>query len=108
MENATTAEPRPGEGLDTAKMPGHWLLARMGKRVLRPGGLELTRRMLASLAVQPSDDVVEFAPGLGVTAKQTLALKPHSYTAVERDEAAAHIVKRYLADDTQHVVVASA
>ena len=28
------------------KMPGHWLLARLGKRVLRPGGLELTQRLL--------------------------------------------------------------
>lgn len=26
----------PGEGLDASKMPGHWLLARLGKRVLRP------------------------------------------------------------------------
>ena len=30
---------RPGEGLQTAKMPGHWVLARLGKRVLRPGGM---------------------------------------------------------------------
>jgi len=29
----------PGSDLDVAKMPGHWLLARLGKRVLRPGGL---------------------------------------------------------------------
>ena len=28
----------PGSELDVAKMPGHWLLARLGKRVLRPGG----------------------------------------------------------------------
>ena len=50
------------------KMPGHWLLAKMGKRVLRPGGLELTRRLLSELAVTAVDDVVEFAPGLGITA----------------------------------------
>ena len=35
------------------KMPGHWLLAKMGKRVLRPGGLELTERLLSELAVSP-------------------------------------------------------
>ncbi|HEX5705790.1 MAG TPA: hypothetical protein VFX96_00725 [Pyrinomonadaceae bacterium] len=29
---------RPGGGLKTEKMPGHWVLARLGKRVLRPGG----------------------------------------------------------------------
>ena len=40
----------------THKMPGHWLLAKMGKRVLRPGGLELTRAMLDRLAVGPHDD----------------------------------------------------
>ena len=29
----------PGEGLDYSRMPGHWLLAQMGKRALRPGGI---------------------------------------------------------------------
>ena len=27
----------PGASLNIAKMPGHWLLGRLGKRVLRPG-----------------------------------------------------------------------
>jgi hypothetical protein len=107
MKDATTG-PQPGEGLDTRKMPGHWVLARMGKRVLRPGGLELTRRMLESLDIRTSDDVVEFAPGLGMTARRTLALNPASYTAVERDAAAAKIVEGYLAGDRQSVVVGSA
>jgi hypothetical protein len=44
------------------KMPGHWLLASAGKRVLRPGGLALTRRMLQALAIGSQDRVVEFAP----------------------------------------------
>ena len=39
------------EELDTTKMPGHWLLARLGKRVLRPGGRELTRQMLDSINI---------------------------------------------------------
>src|ERR1017187_10791303 len=30
-----------GEGQHPDKMQGHWVLARAGKRVLRPGGLEL-------------------------------------------------------------------
>jgi len=34
MQHSTTL-PRPGEGLKTEKMPGHWVLARLGKRVLR-------------------------------------------------------------------------
>lgn len=86
----------PGEGLDAGKMPGHWLLARLGKRVLRPGGLELTQQMLSALALAPGDHVVEFAPGLGVTARMTLAARPASYTAVERDDAAASQVRRWL------------
>jgi SAM-dependent methyltransferase len=90
------------------KMPGHWLLARMGKRVLRPGGLELTRQMLAALAVGAGDDVVEFAPGLGVTARMTLARKPRSYTAIERDRDAAAQVRRYLSGPKERCVVGTA
>ncbi|MGH7976267.1 MAG: rRNA adenine N-6-methyltransferase family protein, partial [Limisphaerales bacterium] len=71
------------------KMPGHWLLAKMGKRVLRPGGLELTRAMLDGLNIQPRDSVIEFAPGLGVTTRMTLQRRPATYTAIERDENAA-------------------
>ena len=88
----------PGAGIDPAKMPGHWLLARLGKRVLRPGGLGLTRKMLAALALSSNDHVVEFAPGLGVTAKMALASNPASYTAIERDPAAATQVRRWLGD----------
>src|SRR6188474_2997927 len=68
----------PGETLKTEKMPGHWLLARLGKRVLRPGGRHLTARMLEALRIQHSDDVVEFAPGMGLTARLTLELGPAS------------------------------
>ena len=99
---------RPGEGLQTSKMPGHWVLARLGKRVLRPGGMELTRRMLEALRIDHTDDVIEFAPGIGITARLTINLKPSSYTAVERDEAAAKIVGRYLTGNRQRCVVGSA
>ena len=54
------------EDISTAQ--GHWLLARMGKRVLRPGGKELTIKLIRSLNITTEDSVVEFAPGLGVTA----------------------------------------
>jgi len=77
-------------------MPGHWLLAKLGKCVLRPGGVELTRVMLQALAVRPEDDVVEFAPGLGLTALEVLRLNPRSYTGVERDEAAVERLARRL------------
>lgn len=98
----------PGHGLHIDKMPGHWLLAQMGKRVLRPGGLELTRRMLDALNIVPTDRVVEFAPGLGVTAQLVLSQSPSSYTAVEADDAAAKRVQSYLSGDNQRCVVGQA
>lgn len=90
------------------KMPGHWLLASMGKRVLRPGGIELTRQLLLELAIGERDEVVEFAPGLGVTARMTLARKPRSYTAIERDRKAAATVGTYLTEPHQQCIVETA
>lgn len=91
----------PAAGLETGQMPGHWLLARLGKRVLRPGGVELTRQMLHGLAIWHDDDVVEFAPGLGATARLTLALNPRSYLAIDRDEGAVSQVRRWLTGPSQ-------
>jgi ubiquinone/menaquinone biosynthesis C-methylase UbiE len=51
--------------------------------------MELTKRLLNELRIGPRDDVLELAPGLGVTARLTLERQPHSYTAIERDETAA-------------------
>ena len=84
----------PGAELSVRKMPGHWLLARLGTRVLRPGGLELTRRLLTNLAIGSADDVVELAPGLGTTATLILDGQPATYRGVERDEAAANYARR--------------
>ena len=97
-----------GEELNTTKMPGHWLLARLGKRVLRPGGRELTCQMLNGLCIKPSDAVVEFAPGLGFTTQLTLKQRPASYTAVERDEAAANAVSQYLTGNHQTCLIGRA
>ncbi len=62
---------------------GHWLLAKMGKRVLRPGGIELTRRMLTKLALTQTDRVVELGPGIGRTAELVLSGDYATYTGVE-------------------------
>lgn len=75
-------------------MPGHWLLASVGKKVLRPGGWELSTWMIEGLNISTKDDVVELAPGLGRTAMLTLEHRPHSYVGVEKDEAAASIAKK--------------
>lgn len=82
----------PGGGIDMAKMPGHWVLAQMGKRVLRPGGRELTDAMLDGLRISLADDVVELAPGMGATTSLVLDRNPASYTGIDRnEEAAAHV-----------------
>lgn len=91
---------------------GHWILARMGKRVLRPGGKELTLKMMSGLGIRPSDHVVEFAPGTGYTAQLTLARHPASYTGVELNEKAADRLNRTLingqAGAARRIIVANA
>jgi SAM-dependent methyltransferase len=72
-------------------VPGHWLLARLGKRALRPGGTAMTSRLLRDASLSGAD-VVEFAPGLGRTATEILRNRPKSYVGVERDPDAARIV----------------
>ena len=95
----------PGESLKAEKMPGHWLLARLGKRVLRPGGRQLTHRMIEALSIGPNDAVIEFAPGLGETARLALGKNPTSYTAVERDKDAAAMVQKFLQGPKQGCVI---
>jgi hypothetical protein len=90
------------------KAQGHWLLASLGKRVLRPGGLELTKRLIEKLCIAETDDVLELAPGLGVTAKLTLARHPHTYAAVERNETAARTLVRLLHDKSIRCIHANA
>lgn len=82
-----------GANLDVGKMPAHWLMARLGKRVLRPGGIETTRWLLEHASVTPHDDVIELAPGLGRTAALILARQPRSYVGVERDARAAQFAE---------------
>ncbi|MGH3794093.1 MAG: hypothetical protein ACRDSP_04320 [Pseudonocardiaceae bacterium] len=45
---------------DSADVQGHWLLARLGKRVLRPGGAELTETLLSRADVADAA-VIELA-----------------------------------------------
>jgi len=86
-----------GGNLRVEKMPAHWLMARLGKRVLRPGGRETTEWLVGASKIGPEDDVVELAPGLGITARRLLADSPRSYVGVERDETAAQHAARSIA-----------
>lgn len=93
-----------GADLPVDKMPAHWLMARLGKRVLRPGGIETTRWLLEHAGIAATDDVVELAPGLGRTAQEILARGPASYVGVERDEAAADFARARLARPGVHIL----
>lgn len=73
------------------QVAGHWLLARLGKRVLRPGGLELTTWLLEQAQLY-GKDVIEFAPGLGKTASLIVEDLPRSYRGVDEDPHAAALV----------------
>ncbi len=85
----------PGSARAADTVAGHWLLARLGKRVLRPGGAELTRTLLARAEVTGAD-VVELAPGMGRTAAEIVARRPRSYVGAESDRDAADAVRRVL------------
>lgn len=92
----------------TNTQQGHWILARMGKKVLRPGGKELTAKLIDGLNISPSDDVVEFAPGLGFTAALALRKQPKSYTGIELNEAAAALLQKNICGDNRQIIVGSA
>ncbi|MCZ7631259.1 MAG: class I SAM-dependent methyltransferase [Microthrixaceae bacterium] len=98
----------PAAGVDESRVAGHWLLARMGKRVLRPGGVETTQWLLDSLAIGPDDDIVEVAPGMGATTRLLLDANPASYTGVDRDPEAAALVGDLLAGGNRRIVNAPA
>lgn len=87
---------------------GHWVLAKMGKRVLRPGGKELTLKMIDGLQLNSSDDIVEFAPGMGFTAAISLKTNPKSYTGVELDKNAAKLLESKIVSDNAKIVQGNA
>lgn len=90
------------------KAQGHWILAKMGKKVLRPGGKELTQKLIDGLNISSKSEVVEFAPGLGYTASVVAERKPKSYTGVELDESAAELLQKKLNAPNQKIVKGSA
>jgi SAM-dependent methyltransferase len=100
-------QPLPSSNRADDSVQGHWLLARLGKRVLRPGGVELTRTLLVRADVTDAD-VLELAPGLGRTATEILARRPRSYIGAESDPDAANVVRRVLAGHGEVRVVDAA
>ncbi|WMJ73601.1 methyltransferase domain-containing protein [Cytophagaceae bacterium ABcell3] len=81
---------------EVSKMPGHWLLARLGKKILRPGGVELTNLILKHLNIRRQDTVVELAPGIGATAHKILAGELHRYYGIDQNkEVVTTLSKKY-------------
>jgi SAM-dependent methyltransferase len=89
-------------------MQGYRLLALAGKRVLRPGGIELTRRMLETLSIGQQDRVVEFAPGLGMAARRVFQGRPFAYWGVERDPDSVEYLRRHLSVTTAQIILGRA
>ncbi len=67
------------------RLDGYKVLARLGKKVLRPGGKQMSLKMLSLLQIGKDDKIVEFAPGLGFTAKLSMAYQPAHYIGVDVD-----------------------
>jgi phospholipid N-methyltransferase len=67
---------------DIANLPAYLLLAKLGKKVLRPGGVVFSKQLLSSVPIMLKH-VLEFAPGRGVTADLIIRKNPSTYTGVE-------------------------
>ncbi|HTO17298.1 MAG TPA: methyltransferase domain-containing protein [Edaphocola sp.] len=87
---------------------GHWILANLGKRVLRPGGKELTEKLVNTLQINKNDNVVEFAPGMGYTANLLLAREPKTYKGIELNVEAADRLEKRISSDTRKIINSSA
>lgn len=87
---------------------GHWILAKVGKKVLRPGGRQLTNLLIENLDINPSDDIVEFAPGLGFTAAIACSRKPNSYTGIDNNKEASRLAKKNVNYSKMTMIVADA
>ena len=83
-------------GPEAGRMQGHWLLAKLGKRILRPGGRALTAKLLEQAKPTGDDDIVELGPGVGATAEVLLRANPRSYRGVDPNPEGRDAVKNIL------------
>ena len=83
-------------GPEAGRMQGHWLLAKLGKRILRPGGRALTAKLLERAKPAGDDDIVELGPGVGATAEVLLRANPRSYRGVDPNPEGRDAVKNIL------------
>ena len=83
-------------GPEAGRMQGHWLLAKLGKRILRPGGRALTAKLLERAKPTGGDDIVELGPGVGATAEVLLRANPRSYRGIDPNPEGRDAVKDIL------------
>lgn len=96
-KNTEPDVPLPFADRPASTAPGHWVLARAGKRVLRPGGAALSLAMLDHAGIAGAD-VVELAPGMGRTAAEVMRREPGSYAAIDKDPDAVRRVAAIVGD----------
>lgn len=83
-DSVLPASPRgQRSGPEEQRLQGHWLLAKLGKKVLRPGGMEMTTHLIDCATPTSQDRIVEFGPGVGKTASLLLAHNPREYIGVD-------------------------
>lgn len=87
---------------------GFWVLSQLGKKVLRPGGKELTEKIIHSLAIQSKDVLVEFAPGKGFTTQMLLQFPHQAYYGIDIDSDAIRTLQKQFPDKHHHFIEASA
>lgn len=85
-----------------------WVLSKVGKKVLRPGGREMTMFLLKNLDIKEGENVVEFAPGIGFTMEQIIKKNPKSYTGVELNEEAGNDLREVLKGKNNKIIIGNA
>lgn len=91
MSRTKNTQDLPGSQIATEDLPIHWFLARAGRKILRPGGAQMTRWLLDQADIH-GNRVLEIAPGVGWTAQEIMSREPQSYYAVEQNADAAALV----------------
>lgn len=90
---------------DITRLPAYIFLAKMGKKVLRPGGIRLSQTLLENVSVT-ARSVLEFAPGRGATANLIIKERPLTYHGIEHHADFAAML--HFKNDDYRVVVGSA
>ncbi len=70
MVIANDDESAAGEGASIESVPGHVFLAKMGKKLLRPGGRRATEELFTLADLKPGERVCEIATNRAVTAME--------------------------------------